>query len=219
MTKKEIMARILIVIVCLCIVAILFSVALWLSSEILISNLKSYNDFRVNGEYIDYLNTVSAKGKYYSFPRTMVNAKTVNDYYISSKNGDDFSAFFDVSYDDEGFENEIARLNNLTIRSVSQESDAIQYKKMMYIDDGLLFQFPTYIALYDESKFEYVCIDYDNNRCVYVYIGNLFINELKLDKKYLPINYKTIETNPDITEFKYSIYSKWQGVRAWTKRN
>ena len=64
MTKKETIARILIVIVCLCIVAILFSVALWLSSGILIGNLKSYNDFRVNGEYIDYLNTVPAKGKY-----------------------------------------------------------------------------------------------------------------------------------------------------------
>ncbi|MCR5457546.1 MAG: hypothetical protein K6F14_05680 [Clostridiales bacterium] len=208
MTKKEIITWILIVIICLCIVAILFSVALWLSSEILIGNLNSYNDFRVNGEYIDYLDTVSAKGKYYSFPRTMVNVKTINDYYISSKNGDDFSAFFDVSYDDEGFENEIARLNNLTIRSVSQESDAIQYKKMMYIDDESLFKYPTYVALYDGSRVEYVCIDNTNNRCVYVFIGNMLNNELELDEEFLPIYFQNKETNPDSSEFKYSIYAE-----------
>lgn len=207
MTKKEIIVRTLIVIVCLCIAAIIVAVAICLSSDIMIGNLKSYNNFRVYGEYKDYLDTVSAKSQYLSFPRTTINVKTMNNYYISSKTGDDFSVFFDVTYDDKGFENEISRLNGITIRSVSQ-NDVVQYKKMIYIDDESLFQYPTYVALYDGSKVEYVCIDSENNRCVYVFIGNVQNNELEINEEFLPIHYQNKETNPDISEFKYSIYSE-----------
>ena len=73
MTKKEIITRTLIVVACLSLSVIIVSLALWLSTIIIVSNLKSHNTVRWNGKYMNYLDTISAKGNYFSFPRTTTN--------------------------------------------------------------------------------------------------------------------------------------------------
>lgn len=207
MNKKETITRTLIVIVCLSLMAIIVCSIILLYPVIVTNNLKSFNTIRMDGEYREYLNTVSSNGKYCSFPRTTINVRTINEYIVSANKGDIFSALLDVTYDEKGLENEIARLNNLMVKSVSRGEEAgTQYKKLAYINDGSLFQYPTYVALYDESKVEYVCVDYSNNRCVYVYIGDLSKNELNIDKVFLPINHNNTEISSEFSGFKYSIY-------------
>lgn len=98
----------------------------------------------------------------------------------------------DVMYDKTGFDNEIARLDNQIVRN-HNGADRCFYKKLKYLDDGVLYNCPVYVAIYRYDEYEYVCVDYETMRCIYVYMKYLSYDKIPLDEKYIPIDYQINE--------------------------
>ena len=151
---------------------------------------------KTNGFYSDFL----------AFPRSLDNVKTINDYYyIDYQLKDGCIVVLDVMYDKTGFDSEIARLDNKIIRNYNS-SDGYFYKKLKYLDDGVLFACPVYVATYNFYEYEYVCVDYETMRCVYVYMKYLSYDKIPLDEEYLPINYQINKSYEENDGYKYTIY-------------
>ena len=155
-----------------------------------------------------YLKTIGFYSNFLSFPRSLDNVKAINDYYyIDYQLNGGCIVVLDVTYDETSFENEIARLDIQLIKN-EKKSGGYDYKKFKYYDDGVLFDYPVYIASYDYfNEYEYVCIDYENMRCVYVFMRYMSYDKIPLDKKYVPINYQNDYSNKDSSEYEYTIYS------------
>ena len=102
-----------------------------------------------------------------------------------------------------------------------EENDYDEYKKLLYCDDHILFKYPTYVAVYNLSgRYEYVCLDYDNKRIIYVFIDNLSYDKIPLKEKYIPINYQlNIYSSDSKDGYRYTVYPLYQDVRfdEWYK--
>jgi len=203
MNKKKI------IIICCFLLFFLIS----LISILVINTFKTIEIRDVNLTYNrdNYLKTKSYKSKLLIFPRTIDNVATINDYYYIDYQASGCSIIvLDATYDENGFSNEINRLENLIVRnwlySEKEPSDYGQYKKLLYSNDNVLFSLPTYIAEYNCSgRFEYVCIDYNNRRCVYAFMEYMPIEKIDLDETYIPFNYGN-------NVYCYTIYPKFPDV-------
>ncbi len=202
------MKKKLIIVVC----SILFCIIL-LVSVVLIESLKTIEIRDINLTYNrdNYLKTKSYKGELLVFPRTIDNIAAINDYYyIDYQSCGSSIIVLDVAYDEIGFDNEINRLEHLVVRnwlySEEKPRDYGKYKKLLYSDDNVLFHIPTYIANYNCSgKYEYVCIDHDSRRCIYVFMEYMPYEKITLDKEYIPLNY-------DNDTYCYTIYPRFPDV-------
>ena len=154
-----------------------------------------------------YLKTSGFYSNFLSFPRSLDNVKAINDYYyIDYQLNGGCIVVLDVTYDETSFDNEIARLDNQIVRN-HNSAEGYFYKKLKYVDDGVLFNCPVYVATYRYYEYEYVCVDYESMRCIYVYMKYLSYDKIPLDQKYVPNNYQNDYSNKDSSEYEYTIYS------------
>ncbi|MCR5457545.1 MAG: hypothetical protein K6F14_05675 [Clostridiales bacterium] len=153
-----------------------------------------------------YLKTNGFYSDFIVFPRSLDNVKTINDYYyIDYQLKDGCIVVLDVMYDKTGFDNEIARLDNQIVRN-HNGAEGYFYKKLKYVDDGVLFNCPVYVATYRYYEYEYVCVDYESMRCIYVYMKYLSYDKIPLDEKYIPIDYQINESRKEEGGYKYTVY-------------
>lgn len=174
---------------------------------------KTYNE----DNYLKTASTSSFKSHFISFPRYLDNIDTINDYYyIDEQIHGNSIVVLDASYDEVGFKNEIERLDNLMVRNwmYEENNDYGQYKKLLFCDDGILFDMPTYVAEYfNQMKYEYVCIDFENMRCVYVFFeGYNSSDKIPLNNKYQPKNINTNKYYDDNDGYRYTIYPLFPDV-------
>ena len=210
------MKKKLIIVVC----SILFCIIL-LVSVVLIESLKTIEIRDINLTYNrdNYLKTKSYKGELLVFPRTIDNIAAINDYYyIDYQSRGSSVIVLDATYDEIGFDNEMNRLEHLVVRnwlySEEKPSDYGKYKKLLYCEDNALFHLPTFVAVYNDScEYEYVCVDYDNKRCIYVFIDSLSFEKIILDEKYIPINYQINISREGNDGNRYNVYPRYPDVK------
>ena len=167
----------------------------------------------------DYLKTDGKISNFIVFPRYTDNIQIINDYYYIDYNlKDGCIVVLDATYDEVAFDNEIERIKNIMCRnwlySDQNPSDYGKYKKLLYCEDNVLFHLPTFVAVYNDScEYEYVCVDYDNKRCIYVFIDSLSFEKIILDEKYIPINYQINISREGNDGNRYNVYPRYPDVK------
>ena len=132
-----------------------------------------------------------------TFPENLEKVETVNNYYFVANfptwGNTSWEIFVDVTYSVENFDLELERISEFWRTGYSQRS--------LYFDDScMLFNVPTYIAHYDareyHQRYEYISIDEENLRIIYVYLDRpsrqnqrRHYREIVVPLEYQPKNY------------------------------
>lgn len=142
----------------------------------------------INTDIDNYLQTDNHVSNFLIFPNIHENKGEVEEYFLKKfpppDFGYDYEIFLKIKYTDSFFEEEIERLNSI----VSEWSG----KGTVTDDNCLLFNCFTIVSIYyagGSNEFEYASIDFEKKEIAYVYIKNVFYNELTIDLKYLPKYY------------------------------
>ena len=149
---------------------------------------------------------ISGLSKLMIFPENFDKISKVNKYYhywYSVPFANEVEIYFDVCYDETEFYEEIERIENLTYRIEDSHTP-----KTVIKDDKSLFHYSTYIAVFNVgSYYEYVCIDEENYRMIYVALDGISLEKNSIDEIYLPKNYENIiSSENDNQSFSYNMY-------------
>jgi len=171
-------------------------------------DISTYRDFGVPS-------SVLPPARISSFPQNLDNVKTVNDYYFAANfpswGSASWEIFLDLTYTEENFNLELQRL---------QSFDANNSKRALYLDEnGVLFNFPTYIEMYDARKdytqyYSFINIDETNFRMVYVYLyrpsrwnRSRHYREIAVPAEHRPKNYSSNKNLSTLDGNFFSIYA------------
>jgi hypothetical protein len=155
-----------------------------------------------------YRTWTSLHGGLACFPETLTNMDGINEYYCRidhplSFGTPEYEIFLDITYSKSDYEKEVARLSTMEYKSSNfPETRSLKY------DNAVLFHFPTYIAAYDQSDYdyEYACLDEENYRLIYVYIQIMNYEEVQMEEVYRP-KHLEINGNDDTSDgYYYSLY-------------
>ena len=121
----------------------------------------------------------------YVFPeKDEINGEIIDFHYKSFLASSEPEIYLEVVYTEENFNAEIERLENISY--VDREGKNHTITK----DESYLFNYTTYIAVYNSSyTYEYACVDPTNYRIVYICIRYRYVEEITFDHKYLPKTY------------------------------
>lgn len=148
----------------------------------------------------------------YFFPDISDESATVNEYYyhrIEAFGTPAVEIFLDISYTSENFEAEIERLEDFEYMYETKIPRKLKY------DEGVLFNYPTFVAVYDgRTDYEYAIIDEENNRMIYVYCQRFPQEKLLIDSFYLPKNYE-INWNSETADGYYYAIDTFPSERSW----
>lgn len=172
----------------------------YIVNDFYVTNIKLYKKCR--NRFTDYS---------VIFPENLNNIKKVNKFIFGSMFFDQDLLFLESVYNEREFLIEEERLKNVIhenrFYSKPSDSDYGKYKKLQYCGDGFLFDYPTYVADYQVSKFtyEYASLDKENLTIAYVKIDMYetdkfeFLDDLK---KWMPKYWLN-------DQYKYTVYSRY----------
>jgi hypothetical protein len=113
-----------------------------------------------------------------------INGEIIDFHYKTHLVGGRPEIYLEVVYDEKNFNAEIDRLENISFTRSNGD------KKTIKKDESYLFNYTTYIVVYNESGiYEYACVDPTDYRIVYICIRYRLIEEITFDHKYLPKTY------------------------------
>ena len=74
-------------------------------------------------------------------------------------------------------------------------------KKIVKDDEKCLFNYFTYVSIYDTDKdvYEYACIDFEKFEITYIYLGYLSLDYVMINYDFLPKKY--LEDNQFLNEY------------------
>ena len=135
-----------------------------------------------------YLWTEGYLSSFDIFPKKdEINGEVVDYHYHSSTiivNGGQ-EVYLEVLYSEDAFKEEIVRLENITHKGTK-----FNFENSIRKDEGTLFNFTTYIGTYNyDGKYEYACVDNEEQRITYVMLRDMTIEKISFDNKYLPKAY------------------------------
>ena len=146
----------------------------------------------------------SALPEFLVFPPELNNSKEVNEYFHADhKYSDGIEIYLSVHYDEKEFMDEINRIEQITYAMHSTHTP-----KGVVKDDGQLFNYTTYITVYNQNGvFEYACVDVENRNIVYIALYAMTYDGISFDKKYLPKDYEEIKLNNNVSNYHYNMYN------------
>lgn len=156
-------------------------------------------------QYLQVKNT--ALPKFIIFPENLDNISMDSEYYHADyKYRDGIEVYLNAFYEKNEFEKEISRIEQISYKMHSSHAP-----KTVIKDNAELFNYVTYITVFNfGSVYEYACVDYENNRIIYIALYAMSYEGISFNKTYLPRNYDHIEDieEPDNYKqyFSYNMY-------------
>ncbi len=144
--------------------------------------------------------------KYMIFPKDLSKISSDSEYYHSDyKFQDGIEVYLNAYYEKDEFEKEINRIEQISYKIHSSHNS-----KKVYKDDVELFNYVTYVAVFNFSGvFEYACVDFTNYHIVYIALYAMSYEGISFDKTYLPKNYDHMYENAENYKqyFSYNMYA------------
>lgn len=159
-----------------------------------------------------YLKTKGYKSDFIVFPKTLNNMDNVIDYhYYDYHLRDGCEIILKIKYDSATFDEELLRLESI---QYTRKIDG-KTKKIVKDDEKCLFNYFTYVSIYDTDKdvYEYACIDFEKFEITYIYLGYLSLDYVMINYDFLPKKY--LEDNQFLNEYNFDIYS--DTIDIWIK--
>ena len=126
------------------------------------------------------------------FPKqSEINGEIIDYHYIDYHLRGGSEIYLEIVYSNEDFEAEVDRLENTIYKGTK-----FNFENTIRKDEGTLFNFTTYISTYNyDGKYEYACVDNEEQRITYVMIRYMTIEKISFDHKYLPKAYYINDAN------------------------
>lgn len=146
----------------------------------------------------------SSLPKFIIFPENLSNVSMDSEYYHADyKYRDGIEVYLNAAYEKNEFEKEVSRIEQISYKMQSSHNP-----KTVIKDNAELFNYVTYITVFNfNGVYEYACVDFENNRIIYIALYAMSYKGISFDKKYLPKNYEDIK-NGDLKDcFSYNMYN------------
>lgn len=138
------------------------------------------------------------------FPDNLSNISADSEYYHADyKYSDGIEVYLNATYEKNEFEKEVSRIEQISYKMQSSHEP-----KTVIKDNAELFNYVTYITMFNfNGVYEYACVDYENNRIIYIALYAMSYEGISFDKIYLPKNYEDIKNEDIKDEFSYNMYN------------
>ena len=138
------------------------------------------------------------------FPENLSNISTDSEYYHADyKYREGIEVYLNASYEKSEFEKEISRIEQISYKMHNSHE-----AKTVIKDNAELFNYVTYITVFNfNGVYEYACVDYENNRIIYIVLYAMSYEGISFDKIYLPKNYEDIKNEDIKDKFSYNMYN------------
>ena len=157
------------------------------SDRLCFANNELYNNYKIVGEakkisedeydYEEILKSGQELG-YEIFPEKLLCEKAYFFYYYSNVASYRTEIYLECDYTEDNYHAEVERISNIYCKATK--------KSAVYVED--LFELPVYVITYNYySKFEYVLLDEENKKIIYVALYNVgSTKNIVFDQKYIP---------------------------------
>lgn len=160
-----------------------------------------------------YLETDGFISYFSIFPNKAEIKGDIIDYHYFDyqlKDGDEI--YLEVTYTRDSFDEEILRLE-----AVKYFSEKFKYENAVKKDDCILFNYITYISIYNyNGRYEYACVDPNSYRIVYITLDEMSLERISFDEMYLPKTYYIHDLNyadDNIDPYYFDMYE--ENVECW----